>query len=309
MLESNTKEGLKLYPQCRRAVLYTLCGGDLADPPSNIGSSAFLQALTVSNIPEAVRTIASSEIINLTKEASAAWKETKLKHQERNERLPLVDLPINSKTFVVDYLDEHTGFDLAMAQTVRFKYAAKVVGDGNCFYRAFLYSLILYFTKTGAQGPTMQHRKLISDMLHEESDFYGHHLVMDIGLDLIKFSLEYAPLLPMEFWHLLINRHRTSDAMVYALRGIIAMGADHPEHRAFITEDFDEYVQKYIYSMGSWGGQIEATVAAKMFCVSMTITDLQNGRRIVANDVHSANEDANIELIYNGVHYDLFYLH
>jgi hypothetical protein len=96
--------------------------------------------------------------------------------------------------------------------------------------------------------------------------------------------------------------------MVYALRGLIAAGANHPDHQAFITEDFKTYVQRAIMRMGSWGGQIEVTVAAKMFAVSITITDLQFGRRIVIDDTLSPEEDADIELIYNGVHYDLFYL-
>ena len=294
-----------LLAQCRAAHLYCVLGGDINKPPPHLGSTIFLQALEASSIPERLKTLTGEQVVDFTAEAQQLFRETKLAHQPRCRQIDLVSPVMNSKDFFSSALEDPDSRGFALEVASQFPAMFKISGDGNCFYRAFLFGLIHFFHKVEG-GPSLEHRQQIMKIFEASSPLWEGHPVQQVGLDLIKTALENAPLFPMEFWHALCNRHNASDAMVYALRGITAHYANNDEHRAFIDEDFDDFVQGKIMCLGAWGGQIEASVLAQVFGVHLTITDLVALRRISSQE--APLDIADIEVIFNGVHYDLFFL-
>jgi len=310
---SNTdtsEKGKKLLAQCRSAYLYGFLGGDLQAPPPQLGTPLFLQALMVSNIPDKLKLLAGEDVLWFTKEARRAFSMTKLKHQERCNDIPLVSEPKHSSEFAECYLIDHRGFEFGKEMAKLFPQIIQISGDGNCFYRSFLFGLIHYFHKT-VNGPSLAHRDRVMRIFADDNQlFQKEHYVIDVGLDLMKVCLQNAPLFPMEFWCILLNRHRASDAMVYALRALVALEAAKPDKRAFIKkEDFDRFVNRDIMSLGAWSGQREAMWLAEVFGVTLTINDLTASRRILSDQMNRPEQDtSDIEVLYNGTHYDLYYL-
>lgn len=256
-----------------------------------------------SKIPEKVKELTGEKIVEFTSEAQELFRKTKLPHQPRCRDIPLISPSINSDHFFNTHVEDSETREFALEIASKFPNMYQISGDGNCFYRAFLFGLIHYFHKIEG-GPSLELRQHVIKLFDESSPLWEGHLVQQVGLDLIKTALENAPIFQMEFWHALCNRHNASDAMVFALRGMVAYYADNDEHRQFIDEDFDTFVQNKIMCLGAWGGQIEATVLAEVFGVHLTITDLTTLRRVSSQD--APQDIANIEVIFNGVHYDLF---
>ncbi|KAL7675289.1 hypothetical protein ACOME3_001552 [Neoechinorhynchus agilis] len=83
--------------------------------------------------------------------------------------------------------------------------------------------------------------------------------------------------------------------------------------KATLGRELDEYF-KFIMAPESWGGAIELSILAEIFCVQVKVADIQSGNiyALGGEDGLGRDEGAHaprtcMYLLYDGVHYDAAY--
>lgn len=293
----------KRFLSCTSACLYTALGEDLSNPPPMLGEPPFLLAIQDSKIPEHILDLADKRLILLAQLAKRMVFSKDCPFDYVHPQENLIARACKIDNFMNHYLFDHTGFEYALGVLPSFRYAHKVAGDGNCLYRSFLFGLVILYSKR-SNSPRWEERMVIDAVLHNPA-VYGTDPYITLGLDLISHVLMFAPFYDSGSWRTPLNDPCISDIMVYALRAIVGHHANTPEHRAFLTEDFDGYVAHKILTMGVWGGQLEVSCLAQAFNVLVAVTDLVGKRRVLTDDSIALEKLGDVELLFNGVHYDL----
>lgn len=300
----------------RDALVYSKLSTDLESPPDYVGSSYFLKALIVSTLPARIESEMLYSIKEAVRTCREAWEISRLDHQKRCREVALVSEPINLEYFVDERHHDREYFEFSMKQLQRHETIIQISGDGNCLYRAFLFGLLQLYMK--ASGPGHQQRRDLYDrlrtrlsMLYQERypQVRARNAVLEAGLALLLLCLENATLFSVGTWRDVLNSHRASDAMIHALRVIAADMAQAPQYSNFISGGIQRYIDTRIMPMGEWAGDLEAICLANFFEVTLTITDLTEQRRIPSSNWIGPEQTAEIEVLFNGTHYDLYNQH
>lgn len=298
---------LDLVDQVRKVYYYYVSGGDLEKPPAALGSAAFVQALADSKIPEKIIDLANEEIVLLSDACEAAWLKVGVAYPPLKERSRLVGEPTGTMRYYKRHYYNQEWFDNALTTANIFPRLVKIAGDGDCFYRSFLYGLFHFLSRDLAR--TKVRRELLIEQLDQEAETNTYaNEVTKAGLNLIKSCLNHLPFFNFPRIVRILNDNPSSDAMVYALRCIVAARAKEDQYRGFISGRVDSFIKHRILKMTKWGDHVIVVCLANFFNVKLTVNDLPAGRREVASGDLSPEEQAEIELMYKGDHYDIFYL-
>lgn len=193
-----------------------------------------------------------------------------------------------------------THCDFFLEQGRRHQAVVETQGDGNCFYRAFALGLVCLAHKDSARALGLLN---LIDVERQESTSN----VARAGLELLGHLVDESPEQEtLDSTTDVFNSRLSSDAIVYGLREMVSRRARLDAYRPFIIDDPEVYIKSEILRMGAWGGQIEVLALARAFGVSVTIVNMQFGQRNSCDDDVSPDATADVELLYNGVHYDLY---
>lgn len=191
---------------------------------------------------------------------------------------------------IVNYLKE---------LSVKFPKMRQVMGDGDCFYRSFMFALLMFHRRSTPEQK-LKHLALFRAFKKR----YADQPLLVSTATLVSQLIYCAALHPLRDYEWLFNHPYASDALVFMLRIMIgdSMQSLDPQ---FMTEDRKTFIYNKVVQMGKWSGEYEITTAQQIFELSLGITDLTHGTRMVYGPGTSMGYN-DIELIFTGNHYDIF---
>lgn len=268
------------------------------EAPSQLATQGACSSASVAKSPSSTRK--SPGVTGSIARCHQAWLAENFGHTVLPYELPLVHGPRDLAEFGRSIYVPEARHDFFFEQGRRHQTVVETQGDGNCFYRAFAVGLVCLAHKDSARA-----LRLLSLIDAERQESTSD--VARAGLELLgRLVCESPEQETLDSTMEVFNKRLSSDAIVYGLREIVSRRARLSVYRPFITEDLEVHIKSEILRMGSWGGQIEILALARAFGVSVTIVNMQFGQRNSCDDNVSPDTTADVELLYNGVHYDLY---
>mmetsp|Transcript_1153 Transcript_1153/g.2458 ORF Transcript_1153/g.2458 Transcript_1153/m.2458 type:complete len:302 (+) Transcript_1153:61-966(+) len=254
-----------------------------------------------------------------------------------NQKLTSDLLPISelSKTFVTGYESNAKGFleGCAYLETQYKNYRA-VRGDGNCYYRAFLFGLIESLCKSERSMNELKRISHYVDQSIEEVVKCGydrftidmfHEEMVDLLAAVTKVKEQGSSAIPSSLYDKLNEENATSDYCVWYLRVITSVYLKSDPNRFIHFLDDPSYVDVATYCareidpMGRECSMVGVLALAEAFQISVAI-EYMDGRPIDGNNgkltkhcFGDNNSDGTsdskscITLLYRPGHYDILY--
>ncbi|KAL7557803.1 hypothetical protein ACA910_003848 [Epithemia clementina (nom. ined.)] len=264
--------------------------------------------------------------LNRQNEARMEEIERDIKQQPlTSDRVPIFELDQQYK----DEAGSDSNFRAGVAVLKQhYRYIRMVRGDGNCYYRAFLYSLVERILEQ-QQNPQhsslakVEGERIVSWLKKESWDFVlanGYdEMTIEMFHDAIVELLERVTSgqTKLEDFHLEMNAENgTSDYCTWYMRVITAahLKSDPGRFLPFIEQpglDVQQFCRREVEPMGKECEMLQALALAEAFGVKVQIEyldghELVNGR-IAQHTVGAENAAIHLTLLYRPGHYDILY--
>jgi|AntRauTorckE5430_2_1112549.scaffolds.fasta_scaffold00290_3 ubiquitin thioesterase protein OTUB1 len=233
-----------------------------------------------------------------------------------NQALTSNTFPINELSFLFEKnINFQKGCNYLATKYESYKC---VRGDGNCYYRAFLYSLCqkLYLEKGDELQRVLTYVKSSIDTV--EAFGYDRFAVEAFHEEMVDLLGAVASAQSFEVIHQMLNEENaTSDYCVWYLRVITAayMKADADRFIHFLDDpnyfDVETFCQREIDPMGRETTMVGVLALAEAFNVTVKIEYL-DGREMVDEKLvkHSFGSEGSaltLIMLYRPGHYDILY--
>ena len=227
----------------------------------------------------------------------------------------------------VDYVDSDANF-IAGLKSLQEDYSEMrtVRGDGNCYYRAFLYSLVEHMMQNAADG------KIILDYFKTKS----WNEVLAQGYDEMALEIFYETIVDLlervvdgktdaAAFHTEMNaENSTSDYCTWYLRVVTAthLKQDPDRFLPFLMDgqaggnniflDINQFCAKHVEPMGQECEQVQVLALAVAIGVHVQIKyldgrQLQPNNRLSHHQFGPDNATTRLTLLYRPGHYDIIY--
>jgi len=285
----------------------------------------------------------SSETAELNRQNEARLQEIE---QNIRENQPLTSEQLPLTALEKQYLQESTASNFRQGVTYlqnHYSHLRMVRGDGNCYYRAFLYSLVeQLLNHHHHQDPTAKAEgERICQWLKHDSwqqvlniggyDEMTCEIFYDSMVELLEKVVSSAPKTgessssyTMADFHEEMNQETaTSDYCTWYMRVITATHLkSHPDRfLPFILAeqpglDIPQYCQREIEPMGKECEMLQALALAEAFGVQVQIeyldghalqTSSQGDKKLSQHNVGSEEPKLFLKLLYRPGHYDILY--
>ena len=198
----------------------------------------------------------------------------------------------------------------------KYKYIRKVIRDGNCFYRSFIFRLFEYIC--------IKHQKTLFKKIKQKilnakeltiKNGYEWAVVEDFyNLFLKEFtncfnSLTVEMTIRDYLNELFMDEYR-SNYLIYFIRFCIAAYLrEHKEtYQVYIEEPFDNWVRNEVEEIAHEADQIQIMACVNYFDVGVKIEYLnKNQREVVKLPEDKPDEEFFIFLLFTPGHYDILY--
>lgn len=263
-------------------------------------------------------------------DASTLVKQTEARMAEieaETKKQPLTSKPCSISQLEVEYVDSDADFMVGLkALQEDYKEMRTVRGDGNCYYRAFLYSLVEHMMQNAAEG------KKILDYFKTKS----WKEVLAQGYDEIALEIFYEALVDLlervvdgktdvaAFHDEMNEENATSDYCTWYLRVVTAthLKQDPDRFMPFLIDaqsgggdtflDINQFCAKYIEPMGQECEQVQVLALAEAVGVDVRIEyldgrQLQLDNKLSHHQFGPENATTHLTLLYRPGHYDILY--
>lgn len=195
----------------------------------------------------------------------------------------------------------------------RYKSYRPVRGDGNCYYRAFLYSLIEGLL-VGATDQTETQR------LVEQFKTVSWKSVLDAGYDAMAMEVFYEcvvellddiPNLSASSFHEQMNKaNDTSDYATWYLRAVTAayLKNDPARFLPFCNDDVQAFCAKHVEPMGVECDQVQVLALAEAIGIQVVVEYLDgHSDKVTAHTFGPHDATTKLFVLFRPGHYDILY--
>ena len=236
--------------------------------------------------------------------------------KEIEKSTPLISEDYNINVLIDDYHLNQEYLTSIKNISKKYKYIRKVIRDGNCFYRAFIFRLFEHICiKNDKILFEKIKQKIISTKELTEKNGYDWAIVEDFyNLFLKEFtncfnSLTYENTV-RDYLDTLFCEREKGNYLIYFIRFCIAayLKENKESYQMYIDDSFDDWVRKEVEAIDHEADQIQIMACVNYFDVGVKIEYLnKNQSEVVKLPYDKPDNQFFIFLLFTPGHYDILY--
>ena len=236
--------------------------------------------------------------------------------KEIEKSTPLISQDYNITVLIDEYKSNEEYLNSIRNISKKYKYIRKVIRDGNCFYRSFIFRLFEHICiKNDKILFEKVKQKIIDAKELTEKNGYEWAVVEDFyNLFLKEFSncfnsLSYEHTV-RDYLDTLFCERQKGNYLIYFIRFCIAayLREQKETYQMYIEGDFDEWVRNEVEAIDHEADQIQIMACVNYFDIGVKIEYLnKNQSEIVKLPHEKPDNEFFIFLLFTPGHYDILY--
>jgi len=253
--------------------------------------------------------------IDLTRDELILDYENNLR-KEVEKSSPLISEDFKINILIDEYKSNEEYLKSIQNITKKYKYIRKVIRDGNCFYRSYIFRLFEHICiKNDKILFEKIKQKIIDSKELTEKNGYDWAVVEDFyNLFLKEFtdcfnslSFQYTV---RDYLDTLFCEREKGNYLIYFIRFCIAayLKENKESYQMYIEGDFDEWVRKEVEAIDHEADQIQIMACVNYFDIGVKIEYLnKNKSEVVKLPYDKPDNQFFIFLLFTPGHYDILY--
>ena len=236
--------------------------------------------------------------------------------QEIEKSTPLISQDYDISVLIDDYKLNEEYLSSIRNISKKYKYIRKVIRDGNCFYRSFIFRLFEHICiKNDKILFEKVKQKIIDAKELTEKNGYEWGIVEDFyNLFLKEFSncfnsLSYEYTI-RDYLDTLFCERQKGNYLIYFIRFCIAayLKEQKENYQMYIEGDFDEWVRNEVEAIDHEADQMQIMACVNYFDIGVKIEYLnKNQSEVVKLPYDKPDNEFFIFLLFTPGHYDILY--
>ena len=236
--------------------------------------------------------------------------------KEIEKSAPLISEDFNINVLIDEYKSNEEYLKSIQNISKKYKYIRKVIRDGNCFYRSFIFRLFEHICiKNNQMLFEKVKQKIIDSKELTERNGYDWAVVEDFyNLFLKEFtdcfnslSFQYTV---RDYLDTLFCERQKGNYLIYFIRFCIAayLKEQKENYQMYIEGDFDEWVRKEVEAIDHEADEIQIMACVNYFDIGVKIEYLnKNQSEVVKLPYDKPDNEFFIFLLFTPGHYDILY--